>query len=82
MKLLVGLVLLSATVVLAFGAFPIGVWVGWRVASGSWSLPDLVGERVSVGRILWGVGAGGLTFRFGLLVRRELLAAWKYLPSR
>ena len=69
---LVGMVLVVplglASVVLAFGAFPIGVWVGWRVASGSW-LWAIDGDPVLVGRVLVGIVVGMLLYRFGVMLR-------------
>jgi hypothetical protein len=61
--------------VVAFGAFPLGVWVGWRVASGVWWWP--VEGRVSVFMVLSGVLVGGLTYKFGLLLREGLVGAWR-----
>jgi hypothetical protein len=75
-KVLAALVLLAGTSVLAFAAFPAGLWVGWRVASGGWNLLQLDGDRVSVARIVVGILVGGAVFRFGLIIRRHLIAGF------
>jgi hypothetical protein len=75
-KVLAALVLLAGTSVLAFAAFPAGLWVGWRVASGGWNLPQLDGDPVSVARIVVGILVGGAVFRFGLSLRRHLIAGF------
>ena len=62
---------------LAFAALPLGVWVGWRVASGSWMPPELAGEPVAVWRMMAGVLVGSMVFRFGMLLRVRLVMAWQ-----
>jgi hypothetical protein len=74
-RLVVAVPALIVSAAVAFGAFPLGVWVGWRVASGGWWWP--VEGRVSVFMVLVGVLVGGLTFRFGLLLRESLVSAWR-----
>jgi hypothetical protein len=81
-KVLAALVLLAVTGLLAFGAFPAGLLVGWRVASGGWTLPDVGDDPVSVGRIVLGIFAGASVFRFGLILRRQLVAAFSFAWRR
>jgi hypothetical protein len=76
----VAVVGLVVTVVVAFGAFPVAVWVGWKVASGGWGWPSSVGQ-VAVWRMLAGIVAGGLVFRFGLVFRGQLVRAWREVTA-
>ena len=76
-QIVVALVLLGVTALVAFAAWPIGMWVGWRVASGSWVLPELAGDPIAVWRIVVGVLAGALVVRFGRLLRSRLVMAWR-----
>ena len=71
------MILLGTFGILAAGAFPIGVWVGWRVASGGWTLPlNASGDPVTLLRMLAGIGVGFLVYRFGFELRRRLVLEW------
>ena len=77
-RLILALILLGTFGILAAGAFPIGVWVGWRVASGGWTLPiKSSGDPVTVFRMLAGIGVGFLVYRFGVELRRRLVLEWQ-----
>jgi len=76
-RLILALILLGTFGLLAAGAFPIGVWVGWRVASGGWTLPiNSSGNPVTVFRMLAGIVVGFLVYRFGVELRRRLVLEW------
>jgi hypothetical protein len=75
-RMLVGVPVVLGTVVVAFGAFPLGVWVGWRVTSGGWWWVDGA-DPVRLWRVVAGVLVGGLVFRFGLVLRARLVREWR-----
>ena len=76
-KIVVALALLAVSSVLAFAAWPVGMWVGWRVASGGWVLPELSGDPITLWRAVAGVLVGGATARVGLLLRPMIVEAWR-----
>ena len=77
-KLTVALILLGVFGVFAAAPFPMGVWVGWRAASGGWNLPETShGDTVTVARILLGVLIGYVVFRFGVEMRRKVVLEWQ-----
>ena len=67
---------LAAVTLVAFGAFPLGVWVGWRVASGGWWWVEGA-ESVRLWRVFAGIFVGWLVFMFGLVLRVRLVVAWR-----
>jgi hypothetical protein len=76
-QVVAALTVLAVSAAVAFGAWPLGLWLGWRVASGGWVLPELSGEPVAVWRIVAGVMVGSMLVRFGLLLRRQFVLAWQ-----
>ena len=77
-RLILALILLGTFGILAAAAFPIGVWVGWRVASGVWTLPlNSSGDPVTVFRILAGIVVGFIVYRFGVELRTRIVLEWR-----
>ena len=81
-KIVVALALLAVSSLLAFAPWPVGMWVGWRVASGGWVLPELAGDPIVVWRVAAGVLVGGATVRVGLMLRPMIVEAWRQAGER